>query len=266
MTAAARSVYFQRMDRTFDVDPSEFQERKRRRISALAAEPIPPPKTAPVSLPGIHEVATFLPGRLEFEHELDNEAEDLVKDLEFGVCLLHGGDSIPEDENDLDVKARVKWEEEKRNPPAPPSLPAPPPRPPVAGKAVALPVNGFGAVNGHVIGRSHSQPRGQSRNDTTPSHTQDDKDALMANGSGSQNEDDDAVEEVTYPPPIETQNSLDFKLTMIEMYSQRVETRDEAKAFMFDRGLLEYKKANWVLASYFQLITPTDASSRKETT
>ena len=53
------------------------------------------PKPAPTSAPGFHEVATFLPGRLEFEYELDNDAEDLIKDLEFGLVYQFGGDTIP---------------------------------------------------------------------------------------------------------------------------------------------------------------------------
>ena len=44
------------------------------------------------------------------------------------------------------------------------------------------------------------------------------------------------------PIPFETGPSLDFKLTLIEMYMQRLAKRREAKALMFDRGLLEYKK------------------------
>ena len=102
------------MDVDFDVDPADFHERKRRRISSMTTNAPPPHKVAPVSAPGVHEVATFLPGRLEFEHELDNEAEDLVKDLEFGLVMEFGGGSIPVDENDVDVRARRKLEEEKR--------------------------------------------------------------------------------------------------------------------------------------------------------
>lgn len=44
------------------------------------------------------------------------------------------------------------------------------------------------------------------------------------------------------PPPLETKKSLEFKLTLIEMYNQRIQKRHEAKALMFDRGLLDYKK------------------------
>ncbi|KNZ82209.1 Transcriptional adapter 2 [Termitomyces sp. J132] len=121
------------MGRDFEIDPEEFHERKRRRISAMNAMAPPPPKVAPTSAPGNHEIATFLPGRLEFEHELDNDAEDLVKDLEY-------------------------------------------------------------------------------------------------------------VEEPTQPPPYETEESLKFKLTLMETYMQRVEKRLEGKALIFNRGLLEYKK------------------------
>lgn len=180
------------MDRTFDIDPEEFQSRKRRRIMEMNKEDPPEPVAAPTSAPGVHEIATFLPGRLEFEHEFDNEAEDLVKDLEFGVVYQHGGDQLPEDEDDPDVKARKKWEEERDSTPAP-------------------------TVNGHhVVVKS--------------------EDVVMINGTG------DEDEEPAFPQPYETQASLDFKLTLLEMYFQRLEKRLEAKAFLFDRGLLEYKK------------------------
>ncbi|KAG6873542.1 hypothetical protein C0995_014412 [Termitomyces sp. Mi166 len=213
------------MDREFDVDPEEFHERKRRRISAMNAMAPPPPKVAPTSTPGIHEIATFLPGRLEFEHELDNDAEDLVKDLEFGVCLAYGGDQIPEDEEDADVKARIKWKEEHKL---------------VAGNGVLgrgkkLPGKGFlkgpksinGKTNGyHGNGNSDIVKQELKMND-------------IANGTTSQDEE---AEEPTQPPPYETEESLKFKLTLMETYIQRIEKRLEGKALIFNRGLLEYKK------------------------
>ncbi|TFY58745.1 hypothetical protein EVJ58_g6225 [Rhodofomes roseus] len=163
----------------------------------------------------VHEVATFLPGRLEFEHELDNEAEDLVKDLEFGVCLQWDGDQIPEDENDLDVKARAKWEEELKAKDTP------------AGKHLP---NGAanGLFNGHVA--NGSSPSRESRGRS--------EDTSKADG----NADETEVEEQTQPPPIETPDSLGFKLSLIESYNQRIDKRLENKAFMFDRGLLNYKQ------------------------
>lgn len=218
------------MNLKFDIAPEEFQERKRRRISEMNAILIPPPKAAPTSAPGIHEVATFLPGRLEFEHELDNEAEDLVKDLEFGVCLEFGGDQIIEDENDLDVKARLRWEEDKRNGVIPGSTVAVPERKPAHKGKGPMPLPN-GPLNG-------SRPSGNGEVTAHPKQSQS-EDVVMANGTGTADEE---AEEVTQLPPIETRQSLTFKLTLLEMYAQRVEKRLESKAFMFDRSLLEYKK------------------------
>lgn len=209
----------QAMDRQFDIDPEEFQERKRRRISEMNAMAPPPPKVAPTSAPGIHEIATFLPGRLEFEHELDNDAEDLVKDLEFGVCLEYGGDQIVEDPDDLDVRARLKWEEEHKQQMD-------------GGLSVRGegPMTGIvnGAVNGyHVNGDIVKQEI----------HTKS-EDVVMANGS----QEEEGTEELTQLPPIETKDSLAFKMTLLEMYLQRVDKRIESKALMFNRGLVDYKK------------------------
>ncbi|KAA1471851.1 SWIRM-domain-containing protein [Dentipellis sp. KUC8613] len=206
-----------RMDVHFDVDPSEFQERKRRRISTMNTAP-PPPKVAPTSAPGVHEVATFLPGRLEFEHELDNEAEDLIKDLEFGLCFEWGGDTILEDENDADYKARARWEEEKKE-----AANAPPMALYNGSINGAIPVNGFYGTKANGVVKKEQSSKSEDRS--------------TENGAG-----EDEVEENMPPLPFETPDSLNFKLTLIEMYGQRVEKRHEAKGLMFSRGLLEYKK------------------------
>lgn len=212
-------VFLQRMDLEFNIDPSEFQERKRRRISTMNTNPPPGPKVAPTSAPGVHEVATFLPGRLEFEHELDNEAEDLVKDLEFGACYKWGGEEIIEDENDLEVKARIRWEEETKMREA-------------QGGKTAHPTKRLpnGLLNG--------LPNGFHRNGSTPKRDMQPKAEDKSNdGNG-----DGDPEEPVQPAPIETEDSLAFKLTLLEMYQQRVEKRHESKAVMFDRGLLNYKQ------------------------
>lgn len=182
----------------------------------MQTNPPPPPKVAPTSAPGVHEVATFLPGRLEFEHELDNEAEDLVKDLEFGICLKWDGDKIPEDENDADVKARARWTEDQKN-----GI--------VAGKGT-LNASPNGVVNGY-----HSN-QGSPKRDPQPRSEDDKADNDAGDGEGA--------EEVTQPPPFETEESLQFKLTLLEMYGQRIEKRHENKALMFDRGLLSYKQVS----------------------
>ncbi|EJF65013.1 hypothetical protein DICSQDRAFT_124344 [Dichomitus squalens LYAD-421 SS1] len=200
-----------RMDVNFDIDPAEFQERKRRRISSMTTSAPPPHKVAPVSAPGVHEVATFLPGRLEFEHELDNDAEDLVKDLEFGICLEWGGDQIPEDENDQDVKARAKWAEETK-----------------AAMQAKDAFPGKRLLNGLVNGY-HS-------NGDTPRRD------MSSKPDDKKDDAEDDGDELTQPPPFETQESLAFKLALLESYYQRVDKRLEAKSIMFDRGLLNYKQ------------------------
>ncbi|KAI6121840.1 hypothetical protein EDD16DRAFT_1689454 [Pisolithus croceorrhizus] len=204
-------------DVEFNIDPDEFHQRKRRRMAAMNTIP-PPPKVPPTSAPGVHEVATFLPGRLEFEHELDNEAEELVKDLEFGICLQYGGDQIIEDENDPDVKARLQMLEERQsnpliNPAGQPSM-----------NGINGDLNGHHSINGDTS-KTVLQPK------TEESATEQ-----------SSADDDQNAEEPMQPPPYETDESLAFKLTLIEMYNQRVAKRHEAKAIMYDRGLLEYRK------------------------
>lgn len=215
------------MKRSFEIDPAEFQTRKRRRIEQLNAAPPQQQKPAPVSIPGIHEVGTYLPGRLEFEHEIDNEAEDMIKDLEFGVCLDFDGDQIPQDENDLDIKARNKWEEEKKNAGSSPI----PFKTSSATKAVAL------APRDKLFGSMNGLPNGTARHHDD----QGSDDVKMENGADAADEEN-AAEEVTQPPPIETADSISLKFTLIDMYLDRVAKRAEAKALMFDRGLLDHKK------------------------
>ena len=212
------------MDVDFDIDPEEFQQRKRRRMSAMNNAVPTPPKVAPTSAPGVHEVATFLPGRLEFEHELDNEAEELVKDLEFGICLTYGGDQIMEDENDADVKARAQMLEERKSTDDNRFMSQPP-------------TNGAnGYVNGH----------GSINGDTSRPHSVVKSEEPSGSDQQTTGEDDPNAEEPMQPPPFETEDSLAFKLMMIEMYNQRVAKRHEAKAVIFNRGLLEYKKVGLV--------------------
>ena len=174
------------------------------------------PKVAPTSAPGVHEVATFLPGRLEFEHELDNEAADLAKDLEFGMVMEYGGERLPLDENDVDVKARIKLDEEKRKGKVRDSS--------VDSGVAATPlVNGHDGMNGHSDGVN--------------------KPGKLVKDEGQEvAEPDPNAEEPVLPPPYESRDSIQFKLTLLEMYDQRVEKRAENKLFMFDRGLLEHRK------------------------
>jgi len=70
------------------VSREEFQARKKRRIDlrkkeASESAPTVPKKKPTTSQPACHEIQGYMPGRMEFEAEWDNEAEMAVKDLFF---------------------------------------------------------------------------------------------------------------------------------------------------------------------------------------
>ncbi|KAK4054111.1 Transcriptional adapter ada2 [Microbotryomycetes sp. JL201] len=85
-----------RIASNFDDNQEEFQKRKKARLEELQSRPLalPPPKPL-ASAPTCHEIAGFMPGRLEFETEYENEAETLVKDMEFGRVYQFGGEAQP---------------------------------------------------------------------------------------------------------------------------------------------------------------------------
>lgn len=85
------------IDQDFDpTDPEPFQARKKARLEELQSRPIPLPPPKPLaSAPTCHEIGGFMPGRLEFEHEWENEAEMLIKDMEFGRVYHFGGEDQP---------------------------------------------------------------------------------------------------------------------------------------------------------------------------
>ena len=75
--------------RLFDRVPKEdFQARKKRRIeerqeAAKSAAPATPKQKPTASVPSCHEVQGFMPGRLEFETEFANDAEEAVQHMTF---------------------------------------------------------------------------------------------------------------------------------------------------------------------------------------
>ncbi|OQE31676.1 hypothetical protein PENSTE_c001G02437 [Penicillium steckii] len=70
------------------ISKEEFQTRKKRRIeerkeAAKAAPPTTPKQKPTASVPACHEVQGYMPGRLEFETEFLNEAEEAVQHMAF---------------------------------------------------------------------------------------------------------------------------------------------------------------------------------------
>lgn len=80
------------MDKDFsDVSPAQFLIERKARLEARRNLPLPPPKLKPAaSVPLCHEIQGYMPGRLEFEHEAENDAELLIKDMIFDPDDLAG--------------------------------------------------------------------------------------------------------------------------------------------------------------------------------
>ncbi|CAH7668985.1 hypothetical protein PPACK8108_LOCUS3544 [Phakopsora pachyrhizi] len=84
------------MDVRIDIDQDK-------RIEEVQARPL-------TSGPTNHEIAGFMPGRLDFETEWENEVENLIKDQSFGRVYCFGGNSqlakaLKEGDHNLDSKS-----------------------------------------------------------------------------------------------------------------------------------------------------------------
>lgn len=90
------------------ISREEFQARKKRRIEerreAAKNAPPPQPKTKPTaSIPACHEIQGYMPGRLEFETEYCNEAEEAVQLMSFDP-----GDGINPRTGELEPEMELK--------------------------------------------------------------------------------------------------------------------------------------------------------------
>ena len=91
-----------------DVPRETFQVRKKRRIEerkeeAKTAAPATPKQKPTASVPACHEVAGYMPGRLEFETEFANEAEEAVQHMHFDP-----GDGINPRTGEIDPEMELK--------------------------------------------------------------------------------------------------------------------------------------------------------------
>lgn len=66
------------------VSAASFLQRRKERLQRRKNMPLPPPKVKPsASVPLCHEIQGYMPGRLEFDHEAENDAETTIKDMIF---------------------------------------------------------------------------------------------------------------------------------------------------------------------------------------
>lgn len=90
------------------VPKHDFQARKKRRIeerkeAAQAAPPATPKQKPTASVPSCHEVQGFMPGRLEFETEFANDAEEAVQHMSF-----EPGDGLDPETGEMDEETTLK--------------------------------------------------------------------------------------------------------------------------------------------------------------
>jgi transcriptional adapter 2-alpha len=158
-----------------------------------------------VSAPTNHEVAGFMPGRLEFEHEVDNEAEIPVKDMEFGLVYKYGGDQQPaakpaeEEEEEEEEEKEVKEEEEEEDDEKP-----------------------LAKANGTAGGKKKGKEKSKAKE--------------------KEKEKDEEEEEAPGEDVVEDEDELEVKLALMEIYFSKLDKREEAKDLIFDRCLTDYKK------------------------
>ena len=91
-----------------EVPREKFQARKKQRIeerkeAAKSAPPATPKQKPTASVPACHEVQGYMPGRLEFETEFANEAEEAVQSMQF-----EPGEGVNPRTGELDLEMELK--------------------------------------------------------------------------------------------------------------------------------------------------------------
>ncbi|CAI5756401.1 unnamed protein product [Candida verbasci] len=80
------------------ITPLQFLEERKQRLERRKNMPLPIKSKPVASVPLCHEIQGYMPGRLEFDHEVENDAEIPIKDMLFD----------PEDSaNDIELKLTI---------------------------------------------------------------------------------------------------------------------------------------------------------------
>ncbi|CAO1621812.1 unnamed protein product [Jaminaea pallidilutea] len=277
---------------TFDahIPADEFQQSKRRRIADLRAQqasmPIgaaksgQPPKPLVSAPTSHHELSGFMPGRLEFETEHEQDAEVLTKDMEFGKVYSFGGELLPSEEQALGGKAvegRSRMDASARGGASNRGTGAGTSSKGLGGRKAgeddeedkdaedetkADGADGDAEGNGEAAsGADHEEhdaaedddaemkdadetAADETSNTVAPQTAtpQDDTSQQRAPAAPSSTE---APAEPAERPPAdwdEDPQDLDLKLTILEMYNERLERRTERKAAILERGLVEVRR------------------------
>lgn len=263
------------MKAKLDISQEEFLSRKRARIEKMrqparesavspryiavteiracpsAAIPLTAIEQTKASAPTNHEVAGYMPGRLEFEHEVDNDAEVVIKDMEFGLVYAYGGDEQPEAPTKADKPATIMD------------------KPVVSSKALPSSSKPSEGEKGKPNTGDDVEMKDVSDN-SKKDEVAETQDTTKAEAEESDGEQDTALQPGMH---IEDEEDLELKLAALEIYYEKLQHRQEVKDFIFDRALMDYKRVSsrvmlWVWATlnnaHARSPVPTDAKGREE--
>lgn len=215
-----------------DISPDEFQLQRRQRIEQLRASqmPIVPPKAAKplVSAPTTHsEISGFMPGRLEFEQEFEQEAEHAVKDMEFGLVYSFGGDTMPTEKEALDGKSatqgKPRMESSGRGGPVPAAVP----------NQDDMEEETFSDALD-----THPPPDESMQVDEKPEDAQEN----AVPDTKAEAKTEDATHDDHTPDWEEDLTDLELKLAILDIYSGHLDRRARKKQFLFERNLVDYRR------------------------
>lgn len=202
-----------------------------------------------------------MPGRLEFETEWENDAEGLVKDLEFGLIYKFGGDEQPERVEDVEVIEEE--EEDGEGGEGERDADADDGKKEANGEGKDRDKEGVGGdANGQgedsAVKTETTEPKtdeslgdGQRPDTSNPAQSEAPKavapnqkekgkthpQAQPQEGAGEPEEPEEILME-------EDDQDLELKLAILEMYSERYDRRMEAKGVILDRNLVDYKRVS----------------------
>lgn len=247
-------------DFAYDIAPEDFQKERRERIERLRAAQaafVPPKANAKplVSAPTSHsELTGFMPGRLEFEHEYEQDAEHLVKDMEFGRVYRFGGDEMPNEFDALGAQGatqgHARMEASGRGGPVQQS----------GGESPDDNDEEFtDALDPEDAAKNESAKNESAKTESKPEDAEaagveaaesaetdvkgDGKPESKASGKPEGEEKaDETTTDDRAPDWDEDPLDLDLKLAVLDMYDELLDKRGRKKHFLFERNLVEYRR------------------------
>lgn len=210
-----------------DISADEFQRRRRERVERLRekqAQFLPPKPGKPlVSAPTTHsELGGFMPGRLEFEHEYEQDAEQPVKDMEFGLVYSFGGDHMPTETEALGSAGATQGR----------------PRMEASGRGGPIHAEHLTALEET---ESSAQPAAMDVDAPDGAPGADTNADTDAKDKGESKGEDGALDDHA-PDWDEDPADLELKLAVLDIYNDQLDVRTRKKQFLLERNIVDYRR------------------------